>query len=45
MHAANGGTAMSKQRVLSFVLAATLLAGCATHRPPAPADGRAPGGG
>ena len=35
---------MSKQRLLSFVLAATLLAGCATHRPPAPADGCAPGG-
>ena len=33
---------MRKQRVVSLVLGAILLAGCATHRNPVAADGRAP---
>jgi len=33
---------MRKQRVVSFMLVAALLVGCATHSPPAPVDGRAP---
>jgi len=35
-------TAMRKQRVVSLMLGAILLAGCATHRNPVAADGRAP---
>jgi hypothetical protein len=33
---------MRKRSVVSFVLIAALAVGCATHRPPAPVDGRAP---
>jgi len=33
---------MRKQRVVSLMLGAILLAGCATHRNPVAADGRAP---
>jgi hypothetical protein len=33
---------MRTQRVVSLVLVATLVAGCATHGAPAPADGRVP---
>jgi len=35
-------TAMRKQTVVSLMLGAILLAGCATHRNPVAADGRAP---
>ena len=35
-------TAMRKQTVVSLILGAILLAGCATHRNPVAADGRAP---
>jgi len=34
---------MRKASVVSLVLVGALLAGCATHRPPAAADGRVPG--
>ena len=34
---------MRKASVVSLVLVGALLAGCATHRPPATADGRVPG--
>lgn len=34
---------MRKRSVVSLVLLAALLAGCAAHRPPAVADGRIPG--
>ena len=33
---------MSKRSLVSVVLVAGLLAGCATHQPPAPVDGRVP---
>lgn len=33
---------MKEGIVVSLALVASLLAGCATHRPPAPADGRVP---
>ena len=33
---------MKKRSVVSLALVASLLAGCATHRPPAPANGRVP---
>jgi hypothetical protein len=33
---------MRKQRVVGLMLVAALVAGCAAHTPPAPADGRAP---
>lgn len=35
---------MRPQSVLAFILSASLVGACATHRPPAPADGRAPAG-
>jgi predicted small secreted protein len=34
---------MKKRSVVTIVLVAALLAACATHRPPAGADGRVPG--
>ncbi len=33
---------MRKRSVVSLALVAALVAGCATHRPPAPVDGRVP---
>ena len=33
---------MRKHSVVSFMLVAAIAVGCATHRPPAPANGRAP---
>jgi hypothetical protein len=33
---------MRERSVVSLMLVAALLAGCATHRPPAAADGRVP---
>jgi hypothetical protein len=33
---------MKRQSVVSFMLLTALVAGCATHRPPVAADGRAP---
>lgn len=34
---------MRKRSVVSLVLVAALMTGCAAHRPPATADGRVPG--